>query len=410
MNEAKLREYAKLIVKIGANVQKGQRVRLQAGVDQVLLATMVTEECYKAGASYVELIWECGPINKLSYQYATAETLGTVQNWEEERLKQMTVDLPVRIFIDSSDPDELAGISADLLSTVRQMRGKVTKKYRDQLDGKHQWLIVAAPSPAWAKKVFPGEPEDIAVENLWNAIFDCLYLKEGEDVEKIWQAHCDRMTQKANWLNEQAFRKLHYTSKNGTDFTVELIPGAKWSGAGDINHMNNTFYVPNMPTEEVFTSPMRGKCEGRLVSTKPLSWSGQVINNFTVDFKDGKVVDCHAEQGEKVLKKMFAMDEGAAMLGEVALVPKESPTNQSGLMFFNTLFDENACCHVAAGAGFSEVLDGFMDMSDEEILAKGINDSLIHVDFMVGSDDLHIVGIHEDGSETDVFVNGTWVE
>ena len=303
----------------------------------------------------------------------------------------------------------LEGLS-DLLSTVRQMRGKVTKKYRDQLDGKHQWLIVAAPSPAWAKKVFPGEPEDIAVENLWNAIFDCLYLKEGEDVEKIWQAHCDRMTQKANWLNEQAFRKLHYTSKNGTDFTVELIPGAKWSGAGDINHMNNTFYVPNMPTEEVFTSPMRGKCEGRLVSTKPLSWSGQVINNFTVDFKDGKVVDCHAEQGEKVLKKMFAMDEGAAMLGEVALVPKESPINQSGLMFFNTLFDENACCHVAAGAGFSEVLDGFMDMSDEEILAKGINDSLIHVDFMVGSDDLHIVGIHEDGSETDVFVNGTWVE
>ena len=303
----------------------------------------------------------------------------------------------------------LEGLS-DLLSTVRQMRGKVTKKYRDQLDGKHQWLIVAAPSPAWAKKVFPGEPEDIAVENLWNAIFDCLYLKEGEDVEKIWQAHCDRMTQKANWLNEQAFRKLHYTSKNGTDFTVELIPGAKWSGAGDINHMNNTFYVPNMPTEEVFTSPMRGKCEVRLVSTKPLSWSGQVINNFTVDFKDGKVVDCHAEQGEKVLKKMFAMDEGAAMLGEVALVPKESPINQSGLMFFNTLFDENACCHVAAGAGFSEVLDGFMDMSDEEILAKGINDSLIHVDFMVGSDDLHIVGIHEDGSETDVFVNGTWVE
>ena len=410
MNEVKLREYAKLIVKIGANVQKGQRVRLQAGVDQVLLATMVTEECYKAGASYVELIWECGPINKLSYQYATAETLGTVQNWEEERLKQMTVDLPVRIFIDSSDPDELAGISADLLSTVRQMRAKVTKKYRDQIDGKHQWLIVAAPSPAWAAKVFPGEPEDTAVEKLWNAIFDCLYLKEGEDVEKIWQAHCDRMTQKANWLNEQAFRKLHYTSKNGTDFTVELIPGAKWSGAGDINHMNNTFYVPNMPTEEVFTSPMRGKCEGRLVSTKPLSWSGQVINNFTVDFKDGKVVDCHAEQGEEVLKKMFAMDEGAAMLGEVALVPKESPINQSGLMFFNTLFDENACCHVAAGAGFSEVLDGFMDMSDEEILAKGVNDSLIHVDFMVGSDDLHIVGIHEDGSETDVFLNGTWAE
>lgn len=290
------------------------------------------------------------------------------------------------------------------------MRGKVIKKYRDQLDGKHQWLIVAAASPKWAEKVFPGEPEDIAVEKLWDAIFDCVYLKDGEDAEKIWQAHCDLMTQKASWLNEQAFHKLHYTSKNGTDFTVELIPGAKWSGAGDINHTNNTFYVPNMPTEEVFTSPMRGKCEGRLVSTKPLSWSGQIINNFTVDFKDGKVVDCHAEQGEEVLKKMFAMDAGAAMLGEVALVPKESPINQSGLMFFNTLFDENACCHVAAGAGFPEVLDGFLEMSNEEILEKGVNDSLIHVDFMVGSDDLHIVGIREDGSETDIFVNGTWAE
>ena len=408
--QAKLREYAKLIVKIGANVQKGQRVRLQAGVDQVLLTQMVTEECYQAGASYVEVIWECGEINKMHYQYATAETLGAVPHWEEERFKQMTVDLPVRIFIDSSDPDELAGIPADLLSTVRQMRGKVIKKYRDQLDGKHQWLIVAAASPKWAEKVFPGEPEDIAVEKLWDAIFDCVYLKDGEDAERIWQAHCDLMTQKASWLNEQAFHKLHYTSKNGTDFTVELIPGAKWSGAGDINHTNNTFYVPNMPTEEVFTSPMRGKCEGRLVSTKPLSWSGQVINNFTVDFKDGRVVDCHAEQGEEVLKKMFAMDDGASMLGEVALVPKESPINQSGLMFFNTLFDENACCHVAAGAGFPEVLDGFLEMSNEEILEKGVNDSLIHVDFMVGSDDLHIVGIREDGSETDIFVNGTWAE
>ena len=229
-------------------------------------------------------------------------------------------------------------------------------------------------------------------------------------VNEAASAHNDHMTQKANWLTEQNFKSLHYTSSNGTDFTVELIPGAKWGSAGDINHVNGAFFVPNMPTEEVFTSPMRGKCEGRLVSTKPLSRSGQVINNFTVDFKDGRVVDCHAEEGEEVLKKMFSMDEGASMLGEVALVPKESPINQSGLMFFNTLFDENACCHVAAGRGFSEVIEGFMDMTDEEIYAKGINDSIIHMDFMIGSDDLHIVGIREDGSETDIFVNGTWAE
>ena len=410
MNENKLREYAKLIVKIGANVQKGQRVRLQAGVDQIPLVKMVTEECYKAGASYVEMFWECGEINKLHYQYAAADVLGEVPVWEEERAKQMTVDLPVRIFIDSSDPDELAGISPDLISTVSQMRQKVMKKYRDQIDGKHQWLIVAAASGKWAKKVFPDDTEDVAVEKLWDAIFDCVYLKDGEDAEKIWQAHNERMTQKANWLNEQNFKTLHYTSSNGTDFRVDLIPGAKWGSAGDINHLNRAFFVPNMPTEEVFTSPMKGKCEGRLVSTKPLSRSGQVIDHFTVNFKDGRVVDCHAEQGEEVLKKMFAMDEGASMLGEVALVPKESPINQSGLMFYNTLFDENACCHVAAGRGFSEVIEGFMDMTDEEIYAKGINDSMIHMDFMVGSDDLHIVGIREDGSEVDIFVDGTWAE
>ena len=408
--QAKLREYAKLIVKIGANVQKGQRVRLQAGVDQIPLVKMVTEECYKAGASYVEMFWECGEINKLHYQYAAADVLGEVPVWEEGRAKQMTVDLPVRIFIDSSDPDELAGISPDLISPVSQMRQKVMKKYRDQIDGKHQWLIVAAASGKWAKKVFPDDTEDVAVEKLWDAIFDCVYLKDGEDAEKIWQAHNERMTQKANWLNEQNFKTLHYTSSNGTDFRVDLIPGAKWGSAGDINHLNRAFFVPNMPTEEVFTSPMKGKCEGRLVSTKPLSRSGQVIDHFTVDFKDGRVVDCHAEQGEEVLKKMFAMDEGASMLGEVALVPKESPINQSGLMFYNTLFDENACCHVAAGRGFSEVIEGFMDMTDEEIYAKGINDSMIHMDFMVGSDDLHIVGIREDGSEVDIFVDGTWAE
>ena len=399
MNENKLREYAKLIVKIGANVQKGQRVRLQAEVDQIPLVKMVTEECYKAGASYVELFWSCGEVNKLHYQYATSDVLGEVAVWEEERAKQMTETLPVRIFIDSSDPDELSGISPDLISTVNQMRQKVLKKYRDQIDGKHQWLIVAAASEKWAKKVFPNEPEDVAVDKLWNAIFDCVYLKDGEDAEKIWQAH-----------NEQNFKSLHYTSSNGTDFTVELIPGAKWGSAGDVNHINQTFFVPNMPTEEVFTSPMKGKCEGRLVSTKPLSRSGQVINHFTVDFKDGRVVECHAEEGEEVLKKMFAMDEGASMLGEVALVPKESPINQSGLMFYNTLFDENACCHVAAGRGFSEVIEGFMDMTEEEIHEKGINDSMIHMDFMIGSDDLHIVGIREDGSKTDIFVNGTWAE
>lgn len=408
MNEKKLSDYAKLIVKIGANVQKGQRVRLQAETDQLPLVKAVTEECYKAGAAYVEVIWSCGEISKLHYSYASADVLGEVPAWEEERFRQMTVDLPVRIFIESSDPDEMDGISADLLSDVSRRRSRVLKKYRDAIDGKHQWLIVAAASPKWAKKVFPNESEDVATEKLWNAIFDCVYLEDGTDAEQVWKEHTDKMAEKAEWLNSQHFVKLHYTSKNGTDFTAELIPEANWIGARDINHVNGAFYVPNMPTEEVFTSPAAGRCEGRLVSTKPLSWSGQIINNFTVDFKDGRVTDCHAEQGEDTLRQMFAMDDGASMLGELALVPKESPINRSGLMFSNTLFDENACCHVAVGRGFSEVLDGFMDMSDAEIREKGINDSLIHVDFMIGSDDLNIVGIRADGSSENIFTDGTW--
>lgn len=408
MNQTLLKKYAQLIVKIGANVQEGQRVRLVAEVDQIPLAAAITEECYKAGAAKVDVQWQCGKINKLDYQYADPEVLGTVQEWEEEKSRQMVRELPVRIFIESTDPDELNGISPEVISTVTRMRASVLRKYRNEIDGKHQWVIAAAASPQWAKKVFPDLPEEEAVEKLWEAILACVYLDENTDPEAAWTEHTNTMTSKAAWLNEQKFTHLRYHSSNGTDFVVELIPGAKWSGARDFNHNNKVYYVPNLPTEEVFTSPMAGKCEGRLVSTKALSWSGQLIDRFTVDFKDGKVVDCHAEVGEETLKKMFAIDEGSSMLGEVALVPKESPINQSGLMFYNTLFDENACCHVAVGRGFGEVLDGYIDMSQEELKARGINDSLIHVDFMVGSDDLDIVGIKEDGSEVPVFVNGSW--
>lgn len=410
MNQESLKQYARLIVKNGANVQKGQKVRLQAEVDQVPLVKAVTEACYQAGASLVEVIWSCGEISKVHYQYASVDLLGAVPPWEEERFKQMTVDLPVRIFIESADPDQMNGVSPDLLATVSRMRAKVIKKYRDQIDGKHQWVIAAAPSPKWAKKVFPEDSEEAAMEKLWKAIFDCVYLNEDGSAEKIWREHTDKMSRRAKWLNEQGFTKLHYESKNGTDFVVELIPEAKWSGARDVNHINGAAFVPNMPTEEVFTSPLRGKCQGRLAATKPLSWSGQIIDQFTVDFRDGKAVDCHAKQGEDTLREMFAIDEGASMLGEVALVPKESPINRAGLLFYNTLFDENACCHVAVGRGFPEVLEGFMEMSDQDIREKGVNDSLIHVDFMIGAEDLHIEGIRPDGSSEDIFVNGSWAK
>ena len=408
MNEKLIKDYAKLIVKVGANVQPGQPVRLCSDVKTADFAEMVVKECYEAGAEYVEMIWTCENVTKLHYTYASAETLGKVFPWEEERAKQMTRDFPVRIFIDSDDPDNLSGISSDKITAVTRMRSSVLKKYRDALDGKEQWLIVAVPSVKWAQKVFPGLGSDEAVEKLWEAILGCVHVREGSDAVAEWEKHVKKMNERSDWLNSQKFVRIEYKSKNGTDFSAELIPGAKWTGAGEINHRNGVFFVPNMPTEEVFTSPMRGKCEGRLVASKPLSYSGQLIENFYVDFKDGKVCASHAEKGGDALAEMFSTDEGSSMLGELALVPKESPINTSGIMFFNTLFDENACCHVAVGEGFGEVLDGFIDMTPEQLKEKGINDSAIHVDFMIGTEDLDITGYRADGSSAPIFKNGTW--
>lgn len=410
MNNELLTRYARLIVRTGANVQPGQRVELVIAVDQQPLAALITAECYAAGAAYVELKWQCDAIERLHYLNASTDTLGTVLPWQEERAKQQVEDLPVRIFVESEDPDALSGIDPSKLTEVRARRQKVLKKYRDAIDGRHQWCIAAAASPAWAKKVFPGLDEAEAVEQLWQAIVDCVYLDTGRDPVTVWAEHNETMNRKAAWLNEMAFTSLEYKSANGTDFTVGLIPGAKWEAACDVNNTNGAPYVPNLPTEEVFTSPMRGVCRGTLVSVKPLSWNGQLIEDFSVTYEDGKAVSCKARVGQETLEKMLHMDEGAAMLGEVALVPKESPINRSGLLFCSTLFDENACCHVAAGQGFGEVLEGFLEMSRDELTARGINDSMIHVDYMVGAEDLNITGVRADGTRVKVFENGTWAD
>lgn len=410
MNQELLQRYARLIVRTGANVQRGQRVELTIWVEQKELAALITEECYAAGAKYVDLRWQSDAIRRLHYFHADTDTLGEVRPWEEAQAKQTAEDLPVRIIVESEDPDALNGIDASKLADVRALRSKVLKKYRDVIEGKHQWCIAAAASPEWATKVFPGVSEEEAVERLWQAIIDCVYLDTGRDPVEVWEEHNERLTRRADWLNRMAFTSLEYRSANGTDFSVGLIPGAKWSGAGDVNPTNNAPYVPNLPTEEVFTTPMRGVCEGTLVSVKPLSWSGQLIEDFSVTYKGGKAVSCRARVGQEALEKLLHMDEGAAMLGEVALVPKESPINASGLLFYSTLFDENACCHVAAGHGFGEVLDDFLDLSKEELEQRGINDSMIHVDYMVGADDLSVTGIQADGTRLPIFVDGTWAD
>lgn len=401
-----LEKYARLIVRTGANVQAGQVVQLTIAVEQHAFAKMLIEECYKAGARKVNVDWDSDMQRRLNFLYAEEAVLSEVLPWEEAKMKQMVDDLPCRIYIVSEDPDAMNGVDPHKLSAVAQSRGKVMKPYRNAIDGKHQWVIAAYPSEKWAKKCFP-DAED-AVDRLWEAILKTVRIDEDNDPVEDWKAHVDFIEKKAAWLNEQQFKSLRYSSSNGTDFTVDLIPGAKWEGAGVKNTQNGAFYIPNMPTEEIFTSPMAGRCEGTLVAVKPLSWNSQLIEDFSITFRDGKAVSCKAAKGQELLEKMLGMDEGAAMLGEVALVPKESPVNQCGFLFYETLFDENASCHVALGMGFKEVVPGGDDMTMQQAHEQGVNDSIIHVDFMVGADDLSIDGVRQDGSIAAIFRNGTW--
>ncbi len=408
MQKTIMRKYARLIARTGANIQKGQAVRLFINADQFEFATIMVDECYKAGASRVDIDWSWQPITKLNYRHRTVKSLSTVQKWEEERLKLMTEEYPCRIFIVSDDPDGLKGINQKKMQKAQIARYPIIKPYRDAIESKHQWTIAAIPSYVWAKKIFPDLKKNAAYEKLWEAILSTVHVTKDNDPVEAWDRHNADLKNRCEWLNSYKFDYLTYHSANGTDFKAWLIPEGHWCGGAEATKQGVVFN-PNLPTEEVFTSPMKGRAEGKLVATKPLSYEGQLIENFSITFKDGKAVEWEAEKGKELLDKMIGMDEGSAMLGELALIPKESPINQSGILYYETLFDENATCHVALGAGFNDTIDGYLDKTTEECRELGINDSIIHVDFMIGSDDLEITG-YKDGVATPIFRNGTWAD
>ena len=399
-----LKDYAKLIAQLGGNVQKGDEVWIEAGLDQPDFVYMVVEECYKCGAKKVDVRFSYDPLAKLHYQYMTVGELSKVSPMVISRYKYFSKKLPTRIYLISEDPDGLKGINqAKMAKSTAKSYPKI-KKYRDIADGKYKWCIAGVAGKAWARKVFPNISEEEAMEKLWEAILMTSRV-DGNDPIENWNKHNAFLIQQRNKLGRLDLRKLYYKASNGTDFEVELIPGISW-GAGVEEAPNKGQFNPNIPTEEVFTSPMAGKCEGTLVASKPLSYNGQLIEDFSLTFKNGKVVEVHAKKNQKLLEKMISMDEGAAMLGEVALVPYTSPINLSGILFYNTLYDENAACHVALGHGFKELLD--VNLSNEEAKEKGINDSMIHVDFMVGTKDLNIVGEDAKGNRHQIFKDGEW--
>ena len=406
MKKTILRKYARLIARVGANIQKGQPVRLFVNVNAAEFAAMVTDECYKAGASRVDVEWSFQPVTKLHFRHQTQKSLNKVQVWQEEKMKLMAEELPCRIFIISEDPDGLKGVNQTKMQKARIAQYPIIKPYREAIENKHQWCIAAAPSYEWAKKVFRGLSKHAAYEKLWEAILASVRVTEDNDPEEAWRIHNENFRKRCDWLNAQKFDYLTYKSANGTDFKAWLIPEGHWCGGGEYTKQG-VYFNPNLPTEEIFTSPCKGKAEGTLVATKPLSYEGQLIENFSITFEDGKAVSCKAEKGQPLLEKMLSMDEGARMLGELALIPCDSPINNSGILYYETLFDENASCHVALGRGFNDCIDGYMDLSNDECRALGINDSMIHVDFMIGAPDMEITG-YKNGKAVPIFRNGEW--
>lgn len=406
MEEKLLRDYARLIAVQGGHIVKGDEVWINAGLDQPEFVTLVVEECYKAGAKSVTVYWHHDPINKFGYKYESVSTLGKVSPMMITKYKYWVKKLPTVLHIISDDPDAMKGVNQAKVAKIQAKRYPQIKKYRNAFDGKYKWCIAAVPGKAWAKKVFPKLDETAAVEALWAAILKTSRV-DGNDPVKNWDDHNSFLVKQKEKLESLNLKELHYKSANGTDFSVELIDGMPW-GAGIEYAPNKGQFNPNIPTEEVFTTPMKGKAEGTLVASKPLSYNGELIEDFSVTFKDGKVVEVKARKKQELLEKLVSMDAGAGMLGEVAIVPFESPINQTGISFYNTLFDENACCHFALGFGFPELYPGALEMNMEQRAALGINDSMIHVDFMVGTADLSIVGVTKNGEKIHIFKDGTW--
>lgn len=405
MNKTTLTKYARLIAEVGANVQKGQEVIIRAEVENCDFAVLLASECYKLGASKVTVDWRYAPLTKLNYKKRSLKTLSTVEDWEVERLKHREKTLPVLILVESDDPDGLKGVDQAKVAKSRMAVAKVTKPISDRMSEKYQWCIAAVPGKKWAKKVFPNDSTAVAVKKLWDAI---LYTSRvTEDPVAAWKAHNEDLLSRSETLNKMGLKYLHYKSARGTDLKVGLNSQGIFMGGGEYT-LGGVYYNPNIPTEEVFTSPVAGVADGIVYATKPLSYQGELIDNFWVRFENGKVVETGAEKNPELLDKLISMDEGASMLGECALVPYDSPINNSGILFYNTLFDENCCCHLALGRGFNNTLKGFENMTNEECKKAGINDSAIHVDFMIGSEDLQIDGITEDGKTVVIFKNGNW--
>ncbi|WP_368659161.1 aminopeptidase [Metabacillus halosaccharovorans] len=401
-----LEKYADLSVRVGVNLQPNQNLTINASIEVVDFVRLVVKKAYEAGARNVYVEWSDDVITRTRFELASEESLNDYPEWKARGLETLAENDGAFMSIISSDPDLLSGIDPKRIAASTKAAGMALSKYRNYLQAdKASWSVIAAASKKWAEKVFPYEHEDKQVEKLWKAIFKTTRVDQ-EDPVTAWNQHNDNLHTKVDYLNNKKYKKLHYKA-TGTDLTIELHETHTWVGAGSENEKGN-FFMANMPTEEVFTVPLRNGVNGIVKSTKPLSYSGNLIDNFSLTFENGRIVSVQAEKGEEVLKQLVETDEGSHYLGEIALVAHDSPISQSGILFYNTLFDENASNHLAIGNGYAFCVEGGKKMSREELEKVGVNSSITHVDFMIGSADMNIDGIREDGTSEAIFRNGIW--
>lgn len=411
MRKTTLKKYAELLATCGVAIKKGDEVIIDAGLDQPEFVKMCVEACYKAGAARVRVNWSYQPLAKLNVRYQSLKTLSAVDDIEKARWQYRLDKDPAMLYLLSDDPDGLKGIDQEKQGKAMQARYSIIKPYREAMDNKYKWCIAAVPGEAWAKKVFPGMRTAAAVEKLWQAI---LYTSrvidgEGKDLDPVaaWKAHNESFRDRCAYLNSLHIKSLEYQASNGTSFTVGLMPEGLFCG-GSEHTLGGEEFNPNIPSEEIFTSPKKGFAEGIVYSSLPLSYKGEMIEDFFVRFEGGRVVEVGAAKNQALLEQMVHMDEGAAMLGECALVPYTSPIRQSGITFFETLFDENAACHLALGAGFTNCVKDYDSYTLDELHDMGINDSMIHVDFMIGTADLNVTAVCENGDRVVIFRDGVW--
>ncbi|MFC5699977.1 aminopeptidase [Cohnella faecalis] len=402
----RLKQYAALAVEVGVNVQPGQTLCIVSPVAAAEFTRHAARRAYELGVKYVHVEWSDEQITRARFELAPEEAFAEFPSWLAQGRVEMAEGGAAFLFVIADNPDLLTGIDSKRIAASTKAAQEALQPFRQFTQfNKVAWSIVAVPSQAWADKVFPGTVESERVDALWNAIFSATRVYEADPVAN-WRGHAETLQSKASRLNERKYRSLRYRAP-GTDLTIGLPEGHLWVSAGSRN-ANGTAFIPNMPTEEVFTSPSRESVNGTVSSSKPLSYSGNLIDNFSLTFENGKIVDFSAEQGYDALKRLVETDEGSRYLGEVALVPHRSPISDMNLVFYNTLFDENAACHLAIGFSFPFCLEGGTALSKEELSERGLNQSLTHVDFMIGRADLDIDGVLADGSEEPVFRSGNW--